>query len=169
MKPGPEIGESLIIRKPDLNDGIFIHDLVENSPPLDLNSLYSYLILSTHFQGTSAVVERQNEILGYTAAYKPPQKEDTLFIWQVVVKEDFRGYGIAQKMISNILSRKEQENVKYLEATVTPLNQASESLFTGLAEKMDAPITKTLFFQEDLFGRSGHPPEYLFRIGPLKK
>jgi L-2,4-diaminobutyric acid acetyltransferase len=169
MIPRQEIGESLIIRKPDTNDGIAIHELVSRSPPLDLNSLYSYLLFSKHFKGTSAVAEHKEEIVGYTSAYNHPQKEDTLFVWQVAVKEGFRGSGIAREMISNILNRRELDKIKYLETTVSPDNQASESLFTGLATKTGAGITKTLFFSRNLFGKSDHPPEYLLRIGPLNK
>ena len=167
MMPEQEISESLIIRKPELNDGKSIYSLVSECPPLEINTLYSYLLLCTHFEGTSAVAEINQDIVGYAWAYMNPHKTDTLFVWQIAVKEDVRGNGIAHQMVLDILKRKQLGNIRYLETTVTPKNQASKSLFNRLAHKMDADIKETLFFTQDDFGELKHPEEVMISIGPL--
>jgi len=167
MMPEQEISESLIIRKPELNDGKSIYSLVSQCPPLEINSLYSYLLVCSHFNQTSAVAEINQEIVGYTSAYIHPHKNDTLFVWQIAVKKDVRDKGIAQNILLNILKRKKLQKIRYLETTITPKNLASKSLFTRIAVEMDADIKETLFFTRDDFGEVDHPEEFIISIGPL--
>ena len=165
--PNQEIPESLIIRKPDLNDGKSIYNLVSKCPPLEINSLYSYLLICSHFDSTSAVAEINQELVGYTSAYIHPHKNDTLFIWQVAVRKDIRGRGVALNMLLNLLNRKNLSKIKYIETTVTPENLASKSLFTSMAVKLGADIKETLFFSRDDFGKIDHHEEFIISIGPL--
>ena len=167
MLPERKKDESIVIRKPEVEDGILIYDLVSRCPPLDLNSVYSYLLISAHFQETSAVAEFNGKLVGYCSAYIPPKKIDTLFIWQVAVKENARGLGIALSMIQRILARKDLSEISFIETTISPDNHPSLSLFTRLASDLDAEINKKSFFSMDLFGESNHPPEYLYQIGPI--
>ncbi|MBU4535108.1 MAG: diaminobutyrate acetyltransferase [Euryarchaeota archaeon] len=160
---------SLIIRKPELRDGNSIYQLVSHSPPLDINSLYSYLLVCAHFNKSSVVAEYQGKIVGYVSAYIHPHKEDTLFIWQVAVDSSMRGKGLAHKLLMELIHRKELKEIKFLETTVSPSNKASRSLFEKLARKLQANLKEVEFLTGDLFGESGHEEEPLLIIGPLKK
>lgn len=162
-----EQGDTLKIRKPQLSDGSLIHDLVSRSPPLDVNSLYSYLLICAHFNHTSAVAEYEEKIVGYISAYIPPQKEDTLFIWQVAVQNRMRSRGVAKKMIINILRREEMQEVKFIETTVSPENDASRALFNGVASHLGTHFSESAFFTRELFADSGHPEEFKLKIGPF--
>jgi L-2,4-diaminobutyric acid acetyltransferase len=162
-----DIPESLIIRMPELNDGKSIYSLISECPPLEINSLYSYLLVCMHFDETSAVAEISQDLVGYISTYIHPHKSDTLFIWQIAVKEDMRGKGIAQQMILDILKRKKLQNIKFLETTVTPENLASKSFFRRMAHRMDADFNETLLLTQDDFGELKHPEEFMISIGPL--
>ncbi|MBP1946545.1 diaminobutyrate acetyltransferase [Methanobacterium petrolearium] len=157
------------IRKPQIKDGNRIFHLVKECKPLDINSLYYYLLICAHFDQTSVITELDSEIIGYISAYINPHQKNTLFIWQVAVHPDMRGQGLAIKMMKDILEREEIKSVEFIETTVTPSNQASMSLFGKIASKLDTNLQKSSFFTSDLFGESNHEEELLLRIGPLTK
>lgn len=163
-----DINCQISIRKPEMTDANPIYNLVCKSSPLDINSLYSYLLVCTHFNQTSAVVEVDDNIVGYISAYINPNRDDTLFIWQVAVSSTMRSQGLATSMITDIIERDELHDVKFIEATVTPSNKASMTLFQKIALFFETEFEKQQFFTEDLFGESRHEEELLVRIGPLK-
>ena len=169
MGLGNDKNRSIKIRKPLIEDGNPIYHLVKKCTPLDINSLYSYLLICTHFNQTSVVTELNNNIIGYISAYINPHQKKTLFIWQVAVHPGMRGKGLATRMIMDILKREETKSVEFIETTVTPSNKASMSLFAKIASQMDTDLQKFPFLTSDLFGKSNHEEELLLRIGPLTK
>ncbi|MDD2638675.1 MAG: hypothetical protein PHO60_06890, partial [Methanothrix sp.] len=54
--------KEFVLRKPEVSDGAKIFNLVEICKPLDLNSVYSYLLLCHHFADTCVVAELDGEI-----------------------------------------------------------------------------------------------------------
>ncbi len=158
---------SITIRKPILTDGHPIYELARLSKPLDLNSLYSYLLIPAHFDSTSAVAETGRDIVGYVSAYIHPHQEDTIFIWQIAVHPIMRGRGLATSMLKNILKRGELSHISFLEATITPSNKRSRYLFQGLAEQLNADYKESIFLDSKLFGDTYHEVEKLLRIGPI--
>jgi L-2,4-diaminobutyric acid acetyltransferase len=58
--------------------------------------------------------------------------------------------------------------VDHLEATVTPDNTGSITLFSRFAERRGAQVHRSELFSAELLG-DGHEPEILFRIGPVKR
>ena len=57
--------------------------------------------------------------------------------------------------------------MKFLEATVTPTNSASWSLFRGFAQRAGAELREVSALPSHLFPGGGHEEEVLIRIGPL--
>lgn len=166
MKPVKHVNK-YIIRKPGLNDGKSIYRLASTSKPLDLNSLYSYFLICTHFDQTSAVTIIDDELIGYVSAYLHPRHKNTLFIWQVAVNPKYRGKGLATNMLNHIIKRTDL-NIKYLEATVTPSNNKSQQLFKKFAEQLEANYDEEEFLGNDLFSEYNHEKENLIKIGPIK-
>lgn len=160
---------SINIRKPKLDDGYGIYQLVLNSPPLDVNSLYSYLLICAHFDNTSVVAEFDKKIVGYVSAYIKPHQKDVLFIWQVAVDASMQGKGLAMQLLQDIIEREKLKTIRFLETTITPSNNASMSLFNKLATQYDANLKESEFLTSDLFGDTDHEEELLIRIGPLRK
>ncbi|MDQ6992611.1 MAG: diaminobutyrate acetyltransferase [Mariprofundus sp.] len=161
------MSNNLSFRNPVANDGPAMHALVERCKPLDVNSLYCYLILCEHFSSTCLVVEDNNEVVGFITAYIPPEKRDTLFVWQVAVDARLRGQGIAKKMIRTLLSRSNLMRTSYIEGTVNPSNEASRSLFKSLAKDCSCAFDEDLIFPAKMFGEGDHEQENLMRVGPV--
>lgn len=168
--PHPDLtcADPIDLRRPTKNDASAIHRLVSQCPPLDLNSLYTYLLLTEHFAATCIVAQGDGATLGFVSAYTPPARPDVLFIWQVAVHEQARGRGLAKRMLEALLRRPDVAGVRYLETTVSPGNAASRRVFDLLAQELGAAINETPLFGRAMFGPQAHDDEPLLRIGPLR-
>jgi L-2,4-diaminobutyric acid acetyltransferase len=156
------------LESPQRADGAAIHRLVASCKPLDLNSLYAYLLLCEHFAATCVVARSGSRIVGFISAYVPPARTDTAFVWQVAVDASMRGTGLATTMLRELLARPVVAGCRYLETTVSPSNTASRRLFQALARALRAQQTENLLFAEEDFGGENHECEMLIRIGPLQ-
>ncbi len=154
-------------RKPNSKDGLAVHQLIAQCPPLDTNSLYCNLLQCSHFQATCVIAEKDQAVCGFASAYLIPDRPDTLFIWQVAVAETARGRGLGKQMIQHILQRPYAQPIHHLETTITESNSASWKLFTRLAEDCHAPIQSNVLFERDIHFNGGHDSEILVHIGPL--
>lgn len=160
--------QTLVIRPTKAKDGARIHHLVQQCPPLEVNTAYAYALLATHFGRTTAVAENGDGLAGFAAGYRLPDATDTLFIWQIGVHERGRGLGLGQALLMELIGRDDPAPVRYLEATVSPSNTASRRLFRGLAERLGVPCEERDYFEPEHFGGGDHEPEALFRVGPLR-
>lgn len=159
--------ESIRISKPSVAYGAEIHRLVAACKPLDLNSRYAYLLLCEHFAETCALAHEGDRVVGFVSAYRPPQRADTIFVWQVAVAPAARGQGVAGAMLRELLARSALRECRYLETTVSPSNEPSRRLFHGIARSMNAALTESTLFAQEAFAEEQHECEMLLRIGPF--
>lgn len=159
---------SAAFRKPTVEDGPSIYDLVNRSKPLDVNSRYLYLLQCSHFANTCAVAESDGSVQAFISAYVLPDTPDTLFVWQVAVDASLRGQGVAGRLLAHLLDRPHLAGIRFVEATVNPSNNASKNLFASLARKHNCDITESMLFEAALFGADAHESEILLRVGPIK-
>ncbi|AXF57638.1 diaminobutyrate acetyltransferase [Salicibibacter kimchii] len=158
--------ESLTFDKPTVQDGSKMWELAKKLG-LDLNSSYKYLMMSEYFSETCVVVKEKGELVGFITAFILPEKDDTVFVWQVGVDSSQRGKGLASRMLNELLERNACQEIKYLEATVTPSNDASQKLFRRLARTNETACHVSECFSEDLFPGDNHEAELSFKIGPI--
>lgn len=156
-------------RSPQLADGQLIYRLIANSPPLDLNSLYAYLLLIHHHAATCVIAEIDDQIVGFISAYIPPQHNSTLFVWQVAIAAECRGEGIASQMLDFLLIHTAQHEIRWLETTISPSNTGSQRLFQAIARDFATDCQISPLFPIELFSADAHEAEDLYRIGPLPK
>lgn len=165
----PADKKEALLRRPVSEDGADVHRLISRCPPLDENSIYCNLLQVSHFADTSVAAEVDGELAGFVSGYLIPERPDTLFIWQVAVAEAGRGQGLAGRMIREILRRPACAQVRYLETTITPDNEASWALFRGLARKLDTQCAESVMFDRERHFRGRHDSEMLLRIGPFSE
>ncbi|OZU90591.1 diaminobutyrate acetyltransferase [Virgibacillus indicus] len=156
-------------RKPTKEDGAAVWELIKGTNVLDLNSSYSYLMWCEIFSDTSIVVEREGDTVGFISGFINPNSPNALFIWQVAVNASERGRGLGTRMLRQLLNRRACEDVQYVEATVSPSNKPSKSLFKGLAKKLDTNCHISDYFTSEDFPSEGHEDELLFKIGPIEE
>ncbi|WP_240375787.1 diaminobutyrate acetyltransferase [Bacillus piscicola] len=159
---------SLTFEKPTAEDGAAMWELVKNST-LDLNSSYKYIMMCEFFAETCVAAKEDGELVGFVTGFILPEKQDTVFVWQVGVDPSQRGKGMGSKLLNALVERTASADVRYLEATVTPSNAASQALFKKLARTYETNCEVSECFAEDLFPGEGHEAELTFRIGPFKK
>ena len=163
----------LTIRHAEVADGARIWQLVTDCEVLDTNSCYAYLLLCRDFSSTTLVAEDEGAIQAFVTAYLPPNRQDTIFVWQIGASASVRRRGLGKSLLRALLQGDACRDVQYLEATITPSNTASLRLFRSLAEELGVEFrTLSGFGSGDFDPRqecsTQHEPEDLVRIGPLR-
>lgn len=158
-----------IFRAPRKEDGPAVWRLIKEAGTLDLNSPYSYLMLCDMFSDTCVIAEERGNIVGFVSAFLSPASPDTIFIWQIGVSQSQRGKGLGKRLLRQVLKRKACADVRFLEATVSPSNIPSQSLFRSLARELGTDCRTRKRYGEDLFPGNGHESEWTFRIGPMNQ
>lgn len=157
------------IRPPTARDAADIWQLVEDTPALDGNSPYAYLLLCTHFAQTGLVARAGEKLAGFVLGYARPDDGATAFVWQVGVAEEARGRGLGGQLLDAWFARcARRSDVRFLEATVTPSNEPSRRLFSSFAVRHGAPVRESVAFPASLFpGAVAHEDEVSMRVGPV--
>ena len=160
---------TITIRRPQLEygDGGAMWRVARESGVLEENAEYTYHMFTHYFSEASIVAEKDGEVVGFIAGFRPPDHPDTAFVWQIAVAPAARGEGLARLMIHGVL-RGLAPGVRYLEATVSPSNEPSQRTFHGIARDLDAPCSEEILFPGDRFHGPSHEDEVLFRIGPIE-
>lgn len=159
-------------KHPSSEDGHRVHKLVQNSPPLDQNSLYCNLLQCSHFASTSIAAFLGDEMVGFISGYIKPHSHGepkTLFVWQVMVAEVARGQGLASRMLEQLITSDAVNGVMFVETTITANNAGSWALFEKLAGSLNADFKKSPLFDKNAHFKQKHDTEILMRIGPLRK
>ena len=150
-------------RRPSPGDGAALWSLAR-AVGLDENSPYAYVMWGDYFSGSSVIAESDDgRLAGFVLGFHPPEDSTALFVWQVGVAEHARGAGLAATMIDELIAG---TGARFVEATVTPGNEASISLFRGIGRRYGAYVHDETAYPEELFP-GGHTAEVRFRIGPL--
>lgn len=130
---------------------------------LDENSPYAYLLWAEYFRDSLIVAADADDApVGFVTAFLRPDEPTTVFVWQIGVDDSHRRRGIAGRLLDELFER---TGATVLEATVTPSNSASETLFRRFGDRHGLPVTVEPLFGEELFP-PGHEAERRFRIGP---
>ncbi|MBO0819781.1 MAG: diaminobutyrate acetyltransferase [Nocardiopsaceae bacterium] len=162
----------MLIESPSAGDGPGLWRLARDAGGLDLNSPYAYLLWCRDFADTSVVARAGADIVGFITGYRRPEADETtrgggtLFVWQVAVDPAARGQRIGVRMLDAIGDAAKRLGCRYVEATVTPDNEASARMFASFARAHGAPLERSDGFGSALFP-DNHQPEDLIRIGPL--
>ena len=163
----PKEAGRLSFRAPDVGDASAIHALVKCCTPLDVNSRFCYQTFCDHFASTCVVAEADDEVIAFIIAYIPPERRDTLFVWQMAVDANFRECGVAKQMLRNLLSRHSLKRIRNIEASVSPSNEASSSLFQSLARECNTFLGKSQSSSATIFDVAHHQHNNLIRVGPI--
>lgn len=155
------------LRVPTVADGAALWRLAKDSDALDVNACYAYLLWCRDFAGTSVIADADGRPAGFVTGYRRPDRPATLMVWQVAVDADFRGAGLAGRMLDHLVGRLADSGITHVETSITPDNTASQRLFCGFARRWDAGIERRELFGSGVFP-DAHPAEELFRIGPLR-
>ncbi len=159
--------DAIRCRRPTIEDGKAIHEVVRETGVLDVNSCYLYLLLCTDFAETCVVAEEAGRVVGFVTGYRPPGRPDTVFLWQVGVAPAGQGKGLGKLLVHAFLDTPGAADATVLETTISPSNAASQALFRAVARDRGAEVTVSPHFTEDHFP-PGHEAEEIYRISPIR-
>ncbi len=162
-KPGNAEKEKLRLRKPVVEDGASIWELIRDCEPLDRNSMYANLIQADHFRDTCVVAELDGDIVGWISGHMIPG-EDTFFVWQVAVSPKARGLGLGRKMLFELVNRDETRVATALKTTITADNDASWGLFRSFARHIGGELTHAPHYEQDAHFDGAHDTEHMVTI-----
>lgn len=160
--------DTFTLEEPTKDDGQEMWALAKKTS-LDLNSAYKYIMMAEYFSETCIVARERGKVVGFITGFVQPSHPDVVFVWQVGVDSSQRGKGVASKMLNELVTRDACKDVRYLEATITKDNKASQSLFKRLAKEHDTSFEVKECFPEEVFPEEGQKAEYTYRIGPFSK
>jgi L-2,4-diaminobutyric acid acetyltransferase len=159
-------GQTPLLRAPTREDGGDVWRLAR-SCGLDSNSPYVYLLWCRDFTDTSVIAEVDGALAGFVSGYRRPADSATLFVWQVAVGKAWRRQGLALAMLAHLRDRL-APRLRFVEASVTPSNAASEGLFQSLAASSGVGRASGELFSAVLFpAECPHDAEMLVRVGPF--
>lgn len=149
-------------REPDRADGAAMWRLARDSGSLDLNTSYAYLLFARDFADTCRVAVVDGDVVGFVLGYRRPTEPETLFVWQIAVDPAQRGKQLAGRLLGDVAA-----DARFVEASITADNAASQRLFERFARDRGADLTRGEFLAASDFP-DGHDAEGLVRIGPLR-
>src|SRR5690625_1095982 len=158
----PPTESRITLRSPALSDGGHMWRLARDSGALDLNTSYAYLLFARDFADTCRVAVVDGEVVGFVLGYRRPTEPETLFVWQIAVDPSQRGKQLAGRLLTSVAA-----GARFVEASITADNTASQRLFERFARDQGAELTRGEFLAASDFP-DGHDAEGLVRIGPLR-
>ncbi|SEO16988.1 diaminobutyrate acetyltransferase [Salinihabitans flavidus] len=157
--------DGLTLRAPTSEDGADVWQLIQDSGPLDENSMYCNILQCDQFGDTCVVAELDGTVVGWVSAFIEPSDPESLFIWQVAVDAKARGMGVARRMLDHLLAREICAGVTRLRTTITADNEASWALFNSFADRMDADLEREPHYEREEHFEGRHATEYMVTIG----
>lgn len=159
---------SLHFRAAQPNDGSALWRLAHATGTLEVNSAYFYLLFATDFARTCLIAEHEGGLIGMVIGYQPPNDPRTAFVWQVGVLPEHQGQGLGLQLLERWLDLPALTACEFVTATVADDNPASQALFRRLARSHGVACEERPHFTAAMFPHE-HPPEPLFRVGPLQR
>ncbi|MEO0565395.1 MAG: diaminobutyrate acetyltransferase [Chloroflexota bacterium] len=158
---------TITYRHPQFSEGTALHQLVQTTPPLDVNSAYVYYLQCRDFASTCVVTTQEDTLLGFTTGYIRPSEPDTLFIWQIAVSPAACGMGVGLGMLNWLIQQPSCMGVSTVAATILRGNLASQSLFRKFARGHHAHVTTARFLPEAIPDDAPYADEILFSVSPI--
>ncbi|MFD8406661.1 diaminobutyrate acetyltransferase [Streptomyces anulatus] len=157
-----------VFRTPRPEDGTAVWELVRDTPGLDTNSRYFYVLWFRDFADCSLLATVDDEIVGFLLGYRRPEEPDTYFVWQTAVSPRHGIPFLGVKLFEAAADRQRERGARYVEATVSAENKAILMVLRQYARKRSAEVTDRVLFPSAWLGE-GHHDEVLHRIGPLDR
>lgn len=160
------MSEPISFRSAHRGDATALWRLVQSTGTLELNTPYFYLSFAEFFGDTCLVAIQEEQLVGGVIAFRLPRRPEVLFVWQIGVLPSARRQGLAKRMLNHLIELPGCADVRFVQATITDDNAASQRLFQSFAENLNVPCVREEFFTADLFPNS-HDAEDSYLIGPL--
>jgi L-2,4-diaminobutyric acid acetyltransferase len=155
-----------VFRTPTPEDGLAVWELVRNTPALDANSPYAYVLWFRDFADCCLVATVDDEVVGFLTGYRRPEEPETYFVWQTAVSPRHGIPFLGVKLFEAAAERQRARGARFVEASVSAENRPILMVLKQYARRRAATVTERVLFPAAWLGE-GHHDEVLQRIGPL--
>lgn len=161
--------ESLLvqIRRPRVEEGSAIWDLVCGAGSLDLDGRHVLPLLVSSFADTCLVAEADGALVGFVGGYRTATTPGSVLLWEIDVDAAFRRQGLGNALLHALIQCPSCADVEYLEAAVGSFNIAARRLLRGFARDLDTSCEMTLGPLESSRSQ-GREGQDLLRVGPIR-
>lgn len=90
----------------------------------------------SHFQNTSFIVEKDDQIVGFLVGFFSPSLPDEAYIHFVGVHPDYRKQGIAQTLYERFFNLMKQNHRNIVRCVTAPINKTSIEFHTHMGFKI---------------------------------
>ena len=149
----------MLIKELELRQVIDLQTIINEIGNLDKYSSYLYLLLSRYFPGSCLVALENNNIVGFVTSFTT---KNTLFIWQIGVRKDYKRLGIASQLLHKLI--KGLNNIQNIEFTISSSNVSSLHLFQKFSTYLNSKMIKIDSFSSNLFAEKSHEEEDIYSI-----
>ncbi len=118
-----------LIRQAHEKEFLKVYDLIRKINTLENYPEHFFKIMIRYFRNTFFVAEENGGLIGVCWGFLSQKNEDTCFLWQIGVIKAFQGKGIGRSMLGSFERALRSRNIKKIELTIAPDNQASQRLF----------------------------------------
>lgn len=110
-------------------DAAAVHQFVASCPPLEAYPLHQYKILLRYFGNCSFLAEKDGRIAAFEMGLPSHHHTGTYFLWQIGVANEFRGEGLAGRLLGHIERELHKAGFERIEVTIDPENPSSLRAF----------------------------------------
>lgn len=160
------MADKVTLRHPTIDDGKRIARLAARVRGLETQSSTFYLLWARDFPGTSVVAAAADGLAGFALGYRPPGRENAVFLWQIGVRPASRAQRVGAALMAQFLSGPGATGAHVLEACLPPSHQAGHGLLRHVADGLGAELTREPCLSANQFPEPGRADEELVRIGP---
>ena len=114
------------IRKVNSQNCIMLRNLAKRCKPLDVHTPYTYWVVCYLFGDGCFLLLDKNEPVGYILTVI---KEDSLFIWQIGILENFREKKFSGILLNAVTQYAQEKKCKKMLVSISPENENSYHAF----------------------------------------
>ena len=122
----------ITIRPVTQDDAPLLRHLAVNCPPLDVHTQYTYWVIASYYGNHCFIALYDNKPIGFITSVK---NDDTLFIWQIGILEEYREKNISQLLIDSVIKTMKKSKIKTAAVTIAVENLNSFFAFKNYCEK----------------------------------
>lgn len=113
----------------------YVIRFVESCAPLEVHTSFTYWVTFEYWGHLCRVALVGNRVVGYVSAIGSGRVRDVLYVWQVGVAQEFRGQGLAQRLLSEVVTAGRANGFRKAQVSIAGDNEASLKAFERFARE----------------------------------
>lgn len=127
------------IRKVNSEDAVLLRTMARKCEPLDVHTPYTYWVVCNFFGDGCFVLQENQQAVGYVMTLI---KEDSLFVWQIGILEEYRGKKHSRVLLTAVERYAREKGLKKMLVSIAPENRNSYHAFHQYCKAKNISIVR---------------------------